>query len=700
MKNSNCILKFFLIVGLCLLSNYVSLAKDVVSCSTYEQFYFSNEEVEDLINTSFDKFNGKNMDSLYFFTNLGKCYAQQNNYQRGVAMAEKNLGFYYYLNGDFDRAILHLSEAEKLVELFNFKIVGGGVFAFYTLIYTELAHYEIALSYNMKFRKIATELGNKAWQKEVNVNFLDIYLNLKDLEKAKYYFNLTEYENLYNRTQFGEDLATGWFYLKGGIMYRELNQLKQAEEYLSKSISLFRELEHGRGIALAEFEYFMLAKHKGDYETALDKVETAIKGLEDLNFPQNHFTALIGKGEILLIVRPDQGKQILLDLIPKLENYKYYRLGILVCELLLEYLQKKPDLMLENKLMRLKLDYLKLASEQKQKLFEIFRDNEQELYELKFSQASDKLAFFKQQMIMYIALIFSILLLGISTYWYWHNNIQRQRNKQLIYLNEEISDKMDLVNDQKRALEKMNDKLEEANKSLENFAAIAAHDLRSPLANIYKLNQIVFNKYNNLMGEDDKETTQFIEQNIKRLMRLIDDLLSFSRINKENLELRTIDLNDVLALVKHNLSLEIQEKQAIIEHPETLPCIKGDFNLAVALFQNLLHNSMKFVFEDKVPYIDIGVDEKDGVVHVKIKDNGIGIAKHKIKKVFTLFEKLNGVAYGGSGVGLSSCKKIVEFFNGKIWIESVENHGTIVNLEFQKMPNRQSSLRQPQKSSL
>jgi Bacteriophytochrome (light-regulated signal transduction histidine kinase) len=343
---------------------------------------------------------------------------------------------------------------------------------------------------------------------------------------------------------------------------------------------------------------------------------------------------------------------------------------------------------------------LKSTTDQKQKLFEIFRDNELELHKLRLEHANSDFALAKQQILFYFACLIILFLVILAIYWYRNNTKQKGQNKQLTFLNDELSEKMRLVNNQKQQLEDVNNKLEDANQNLENFAAITAHDLRSPLANIYRLNEYVFSKYAHLMSSKDNETCGFVQDNTKRLMKLIEDILSFTNIKEQQVQFSELNIGDAIILAKHNLTLEINEKKVLIEYPKVMPNVMADFNLMVVLFQNLLHNAIKFVKPDQVPHISITSKINKRFVHIRVMDNGIGIPREKMKTVFTLFEKANANRFPGSGVGLSSCKKIVQYFNGRIWIESVEGHGTIVNLEFPIMQSTPKHVEPVEESSL
>lgn len=217
----------------------------------------------------------------------------------------------------------------------------------------------------------------------------------------------------------------------------------------------------------------------------------------------------------------------------------------------------------------------------------------------------------------------------------------------------------------------------EKNGHLLQFAAIAAHDIRSPLATILGYLEIV--KDINKNGNDSKEAIQYIEkaQEIsKQSLMMIDRLLQFSSMGVEKLKIENIDLNEIVLESQEMLGVEMQKSKPEITKGK-LPIIKGDRVLIAQLFQNILSNAMKYRNPEKC-IIQISASQLDDKKwKITVRDNGIGFDTKDSSKIFEPFIRLeNSKDYKGSGLGLATCKKIVELHGGKIWAESLKNQGT------------------------
>ena len=159
--------------------------------------------------------------------------------------------------------------------------------------------------------------------------------------------------------------------------------------------------------------------------------------------------------------------------------------------------------------------------------------------------------------------------------------------------------------------------------------------------------------------------------------RLIEDLLNYSKIDKNLGDPTQVDLNNSVFLATMNLQNIIQEKRVEIIY-QNLPTIIGHASLMTHLFQNLLGNGIKYN-KSLNPIIEISVTQsKNEEVVYAVKDNGIGIPKQHLRDIFAMFRRLHGQSeYEGTGIGLSFCTRIVETYSGRIWVESEEGMGTV-----------------------
>ncbi|MEM8889072.1 MAG: ATP-binding protein [Bacteroidota bacterium] len=234
-------------------------------------------------------------------------------------------------------------------------------------------------------------------------------------------------------------------------------------------------------------------------------------------------------------------------------------------------------------------------------------------------------------------------------------------------------------------LRNKNRELLSSNRMLEDYAYLAAHDLRSPTQNIINFSRVLKRKFKEGEDEKDKEYIDFILDSAIRLKETTNDLLEFSRINNENLLIRSQKIEHIISDVQKDLQKEIEEKEAKIFMESMPQSIQGDASLLRLLFQNLISNSIKFVPADRQAKITISYENKEDKHLFIVEDNGIGIKEEDQQTIFKLFKRLhNNEDFSGTGIGLSLCEKIVEKHYGRIYVESEENVGSKFFVELPK----------------
>ncbi|WP_051941858.1 sensor histidine kinase [Maribacter forsetii] len=221
----------------------------------------------------------------------------------------------------------------------------------------------------------------------------------------------------------------------------------------------------------------------------------------------------------------------------------------------------------------------------------------------------------------------------------------------------------------------LNNELELKNTHIEEFTFIVTHDLRGPLNNINVIATELEKQHATANYANFNSYLKHLQGSSTRLTNLVEGLLKYAEIGNSS-EMETVNFPKIVQLVLSDFSEIIKESNATITVGE-LPTITARSNDIGMLFQNLIHNALKFRTATKDPVITIASQKKENEYLFSVSDNGIGIPKEQQAKIFNAFHKLhNQSKFEGSGIGLYGSKKIVEHHLGKIWVESEENVGS------------------------
>lgn len=213
--------------------------------------------------------------------------------------------------------------------------------------------------------------------------------------------------------------------------------------------------------------------------------------------------------------------------------------------------------------------------------------------------------------------------------------------------------------------------LEKQNEHLNDYAHVVSHDLKSPLRSISALLNWTKEDFKTKIGEEALQNLNLMEEKVEKMDHLIENILKYSSIGTENMFNQKLDLNEVIQSIEEMIFIP---DHITISVTNTLPTISANPTRIQQLFQNLLSNAVNYIDKPK-GYIEIGSKEDDDYYYFSIKDNGIGIAKENFEKIFKMFNALNNTKTS-SGIGLSIVKKIIELYEGDIWLESTLGEGT------------------------
>jgi signal transduction histidine kinase len=242
-------------------------------------------------------------------------------------------------------------------------------------------------------------------------------------------------------------------------------------------------------------------------------------------------------------------------------------------------------------------------------------------------------------------------------------------------MRERILDELAATQQANTVLQEHTEELERSNSELEQFAYIASHDLQEPLRKVASFTQLLQRRY---AGQLDARADQYIEfaaDGAKRMQALINDLLQYSRVGRSAREPALVSSDAALAQARNNLAAAMEETGATVETGH-LPLVLAELPLLAAVFQNLLSNALKFS-GGKPPRIVITCTRDEPFWLFSFADNGIGIEPEYAERIFVIFQRLHErTAYPGTGIGLAMTRKIIEYFGGRIWLDTSYTEGS------------------------
>jgi PAS domain S-box-containing protein len=219
--------------------------------------------------------------------------------------------------------------------------------------------------------------------------------------------------------------------------------------------------------------------------------------------------------------------------------------------------------------------------------------------------------------------------------------------------------------------------LADANAELESFAHSVAHDLRAPLRAMRGFSQALQEDYGTQLDETGQDYARRVADGAARMDDLINDLLAYSRLSREELALEPLALDEVVTAVRAQLSATLAEARAALTVAGPLPRVRAHRAVLVQVLANLVANAAKFVRPDVRPQIAVRAERTAGRVRLWVEDNGIGIAPEHQQRIFQVFQRLHGMReYPGTGIGLAIVRRGVERMGGQAGVCSEPGHGS------------------------
>ena len=513
------------------------------------------------------------------------------------------------------------------------------------IIYRQLSHYDRSISYLKKALSLQNNKDNPFELMAIAATITETFLEQKNYDSASVYAAKTYLIADSVGELYGVAYASG---LKGKIS-RYSGDSDTAFFYLDKAKKLFGNL--GIKKELAEFTLEKAGMHlqKKQYsfaEEELNIVNGIITETDDMTLKKDYY-------KIRSLLHESMGDTE--------EALRYIKL----------FIQCQDSLFNEKIFAR--------VSELENRYAVMDKEKEIETLQLERQSTQRKLT-------LYGILIGVLLLMGLLWMVYVRNKTLREINQVLAQKNEEIR--------------LQNERLASSNDDLRQFAHVTSHDLREPLRSIGSFASLLEMRYKEQIDEEASEFISFITGGVKRMDKLLSDLLAYSVVGIFNHEYTQVNTAEIIEMIIKKLHLE-KATQGVRISIQDLPVITASYKHMVQLFEHLIDNSIKFRSEDK-PEIMIKAEKHGDEYLFSVKDNGIGMDEAYKEKIFGLFLRLHNKKskYTGTGVGLSICKKIVEQHKGKIWIESKLGEGTTVFFRLPESPVKPDNQKLRKKFSL
>lgn len=226
-----------------------------------------------------------------------------------------------------------------------------------------------------------------------------------------------------------------------------------------------------------------------------------------------------------------------------------------------------------------------------------------------------------------------------------------------------------------RRVEERTAQLQAANDELEAFAYSVSHDLRAPLRAIDGFSQILADDYHHILDVDGRKVISVVRKEVKRMAKLIDDLLTLSRLGRSAMHQSEIDMTALASRVYNEITTP-EQREGITFTLAHLPPALGDIALVRQVWENLLSNAIKFSSKKPLPSISINGEVANGEAIYAVSDNGAGFPNEYMNKLFGVFQRLHRAEeFEGTGVGLAIVQRLIHRHGGRVWADGAVDKG-------------------------
>ncbi len=599
--------------------------------------------------------------------------AKAHNLDDYILSIQIKLGQCYGKLSRYEEALSNLKEAEANPLLDKMPGEKGKALSLIGAIYESLGSYTQAFEYQLKALEKRESTGDSLGIAESRYKIGSLYYYQKQYHKS-----LSYYESALAICEANPSIPPKYLFncLSAlGSVYEEMGEQEKSLAFNTRSYELAVKTGNDKNKAYALLNIGENHTNLGNYSQAKSNLKESLRLSKSLKIPRAEILAYQRLGELLLkeqrfeeavgmlyeayfLSKETGSKTLMLEILSRLsEAHETLSNYGAANQYLREYAALKDSVLNETSVKEIsKLNAL-YELEKKESAIKLL---EQEKELLKERKRAD-------QLMNAILIGSSLVLLGLSGWLFYWMMEQRRSNKILQQLNSQI--------------ESQNRQLQSYNDELRQYAYVASHDLQEPLRTIGSFVTIIKRKYTDQLDDQAHQYMAFVTEGVTRLQRLLRDLLAYTRIEREKTDFEFLESIDIVQDVLDGLREVVRDSGANIHvDSASLPVIRGNRLRLGQVFQNLISNAIKFRGEAP-PEVDVGCLIESGKQEYLfyVRDNGIGIPFDFQEKMFEMFTRLHSrETYEGSGIGLATCRKIIENHGGRIWAESEPGMGTAI----------------------
>jgi len=566
--------------------------------------------------------------------------------KKGISFSLNNIGIIHYYQGNYPQALEYYQKALKINEEIGNKQGISKCLNNIGIIYRKQSNYHQALEYYQKSLKITEEIGNKQGISICLNNIGIIYWKQGNYHQALKYYQ----KSLKITEEIGNQKGISLCLNNIGVIYNEQSNYPHALEYYRKSLKIRKEFGYKNGVCTSYKNLGEVYLKTNNYTKALDYTIKSLKIAYELELLDN---------------LKDIHKQ-LSEIYAATKNYKKAYENYVLYKELNDSIFNEENI---KKITGLEYQY----EYEKEKLA---IELEQQKKDAVYAEEAKRQKTVRNSFIAGFILMALLVLVVLRSFLQKRkaNRILGAQKIEIEEKNTELLHKNEEIRTQAEELKTTNEELYELNVTKDKLFSVIAHDLKNPFSSIIGFVGLLIESYDDYNPIEIKEMLHTIQNSSNNAFKLLENLLDWSNSQIDGIKFdpKRISLNK---LVENNFKLldntaKSKDIKLINQTSDNIK-IYADENMLNAVIRNLLSNALKFT--GKGGKVNISASRKKSYVEVIIADNGIGISKEDISKLFRIdvsFSTIGTAQEKGTGLGLILCKEFVEKHDGKIWVES------------------------------